>query len=212
MSAVQLESYIYKVLKSVHPDTGITSDAKESVNSLLNLVLHKLEWLASDRVQLRNKKTLQAEDIGFAVNLLLPSEGRPAPRYSDHITGEGNIRRYATQAWQSAMTKWNASFPEKNASGSKKSSSASAGLIFPPTRIENAIRERSPIKRVSKLVGVVAAAVLEYLTTELLSIAGDVARDDKKILINSAHLYNTISADGELSQLFEGVLLPGGLL
>lgn len=195
MTTVDLQSYIYKVLKQVHPDTGLTSEAKESVNTLLNLVLEKLVWLASDRVQLRGKKTLQTDDIAFAVTFLLV----------------GSLQKHTVSEHAKALTKWSAN-SSASTGGVRTSSAALAGLTFPPTRIENFVRKIGPSDRVSKLTGVSLAAILEYLTAEILELAGYASRDDKKVQIAAKHIDAAITGDAELGALFEGVLLPGGFV
>lgn len=209
MTAVELKSYIYKVLKQVHPDTGMTSEVKESINNLLNLVLNKLVWVASDRVQLRGKRTLQPEDIAFAVNFLLPGNQLQS-KYGSSLPGPLSLQRSAIKYHAEAISKWSARNSERKPGGPREDSAALAGLTFPPTRIENAVRAITPIDRVSKLTGVSLAAILEVIAGEIMEHAGNAARADKKVQIASDHLHTAISADINLAPLFEGVLLPGG--
>ena len=66
--------YIYKVLKQVHPDTGISSKAMSIMNSLVNDVFDKL---ATEAVMLsmRNKRlTVTAREVQSAARLVLPGE------------------------------------------------------------------------------------------------------------------------------------------
>ena len=197
MTTVELKSYIYKVLKQVHPDTGMTSEAKQSVNNLLNLILEKLVWVASDRVQLRGMKTLQAEDIAFALAFVLPEE----------------LKKHAVSEHTKAIVKWNAHNDDRSpANGTRTGAGAMAGLTFPPTRIENVVRAISPMDRISKTTGISLAAILEYLAAEILEFAGNAARDDKKVQIAANHVDAAVAGDEELAALFEGVLLPGGFV
>lgn len=209
MTDIELKSYIYRVLKQVHPDTGITSEVKESVNTLINLVFHKLVWLASDRVLLRHKKTLQADDIAFAVTFLLQN-AENLESDAGKIYHPPSLLELTVKMHSQSIAKWSEGNNKKKAGGPRQDSGALAGLTFPPTRIENAIRKRSPVERVSKLAGVSVAAILETITAEILEFAGNAARDDKKVQIAAPHLHTAISNSGELSSLFAGVLLPGG--
>lgn len=75
--------YIYKVLKQVHPDTGISSKAMSVMNSLAN---HTFEVIAREAAQLAkyNKKaTITSREIQTAVRLVLPGE------LSKHAVSEG---------------------------------------------------------------------------------------------------------------------------
>ena len=67
-------TYIWKVLKEVHPDTGISSKAMSIMNSLVNDVFDKL---ATEAVMLsmRNKRlTVTAREVQSAARLILPGE------------------------------------------------------------------------------------------------------------------------------------------
>lgn len=197
MASAELKSYIYKVLKQAHPDKGMTSEAKQSINNLLNIVLSKLVWVASDRVQLRGKKTLQAEDIQFALTFVLPKE-------------------LALPAWKEAelaVTKWIAAkYARGAANGTRRDARIMAGLTFPPARIENTVRSVSPIERVAKLTGLALAAVLEYLAAEILDFASAAAATEKKAHISANHVNTAVGDDQALAALYEGVLLPGGFV
>merc|ERR1719146_348520 len=66
--------YIYKVLKQVHPDTGISSKAMSIMNSFINDMFDKVATEAS-KLSLSNKKpTITAREIQTAVRLVLPQE------------------------------------------------------------------------------------------------------------------------------------------
>ncbi len=66
--------YIYKVLKQVHPDTGISKKAMNIMNSFINDIFEKAALEASKLVRYNKKRTLSSREIQTAVKLLLPGE------------------------------------------------------------------------------------------------------------------------------------------
>merc|ERR1712144_184718 len=75
--------YIYKVLKQVHPDTGISSKAMSIMNSFISDMFDKIATEAS-RLALYNKKpTITAREIQTSVRLVLPGE------LAKHAVSEG---------------------------------------------------------------------------------------------------------------------------
>ncbi|CAI5951690.1 unnamed protein product [Closterium sp. NIES-65] len=66
--------YIYKVLKQVHPDTGISSKAMSIMNSFINDIFEKLATEASKLARYNKKPTITSREIQTAVRLTLPGE------------------------------------------------------------------------------------------------------------------------------------------
>lgn len=94
-----------------------------------------------------------------------------------------------------------------------KSRSSRAGLQFPVGRLHRLLRRRSYAERIGAGASVYLAAVLEYLTAEVLQLAGNAARDNKKTRIILRHLQLAIRNDEELNKLFGGVTIAqGGVL
>jgi histone H2B len=76
-------SYIYRVLKSVHPETGISNRAMAIMNSFINDIFERIAAEASNLARYNNKHTLTSREIQSAVRLLLPGE------LSKHAVSEG---------------------------------------------------------------------------------------------------------------------------
>merc|ERR1712039_41000 len=94
----------------------------------------------------------------------------------------------------------------------KKSTTKStrAGLTFPVGRLTRFLKIGSYAKRISIGAGIFLTAVLEYLTAEIVELAGNACRDNKRKTINPRHLTLAIRNDEELSKLFSNVVIPNG--
>lgn len=75
--------YIYKVLKQVHPDTGISSKAMSIMNSFVNDIFERIAAEASRLAQYNKRQTISSREIQTAVRLLLPGE------LAKHAVSEG---------------------------------------------------------------------------------------------------------------------------
>ncbi|XP_029957413.1 histone H2A-like [Salarias fasciatus] len=94
-----------------------------------------------------------------------------------------------------------------------KSRSSRAGLQFPVGRVHRLLRKGNYGERVGAGAPVYLAAVLEYLTAEVLELAGNAARDNKKTRIIPRHLQLAVRNDEELNKLLGGVTIAqGGVL
>ena len=75
--------YIYKVLKQVHPDTGVSSKAMSIMNSFVNDLFERIANEASRLTKYNKKSTISSREIQTAVRLLLPGE------LAKHAVSEG---------------------------------------------------------------------------------------------------------------------------
>ncbi|XVF06045.1 hypothetical protein REPUB_Repub06bG0014400 [Reevesia pubescens] len=90
------------------------------------------------------------------------------------------------------------------------SKSVKAGLQFPVGRIARFLKKGRYAQRYGGGAPVYLAAVLEYLAAELLELAGNAARDNKKNRINPRHLQLAVRNDEELGKLLQGVTIASG--
>nr|TKS17018.1 Histone H2B [Populus alba] len=98
--------YIFKVLKQVHPDIGISSKAMGIMNSFINDIFEKLAQESSRLARYNKKPTITSREIQTAVRLVLPGE------LAKHAVSEGT----------KAVTKFTSSATADNLAG--------AGLLF----------------------------------------------------------------------------------
>ncbi|KAG0169023.1 histone H2B [Apophysomyces sp. BC1034] len=76
-------SYIYKVLKQVHPDTGISNKAMSILNSFVNDIFERIATEASKLAAYNKRSTISSREIQTAVRLILPGE------LAKHAVSEG---------------------------------------------------------------------------------------------------------------------------
>lgn len=105
----------------------------------------------------------------------------------------------------------------KNEGGKVKAKSISrsvrAGVGFPVGRLHRLLRKGNYAERCGAGASVYLAAVLEYLTAEVLELAGNAARDNNKVRIIPRHLQLAIRNDEELNRLLSTVTISqGGVL
>ena len=75
--------FIYKVLKQVHPDTGVSSKAMSIMNSFVNDLFERIAAEASRLAHYNKRSTITSREIQTAVRLLLPGE------LAKHAVSEG---------------------------------------------------------------------------------------------------------------------------
>ncbi|GJQ66934.1 hypothetical protein Trydic_g7950 [Trypoxylus dichotomus] len=84
--------YIYKVMKQVHPDVGISSKAMLIMNSFVNDIFERLATEASRLALYHKRSTITSKEIQTAIRLILPGE------LAKHAVSEGTkaVTKYTT--------------------------------------------------------------------------------------------------------------------
>jgi len=85
-------SFIYKVLRQVHPDTGVSNKAMSIMNSFVNDIFERIASESGRLARYNKKHTITSREVQTAVRLLLPGE------LAKHAVSEGT----------KAVTKYNA--------------------------------------------------------------------------------------------------------
>lgn len=197
-SYASYSSYIYKVLKQVHPDTAVSTKAMAIMNGVVNDMLERLVTESSRLTKQNKAQTVGAREIQTAVRLVFP----------------GELHKHGVSEGTKAVTKYNATQTEGKTEGQKKkkqhnSRSARAGLQFPVGRVQRQMKSYN-VKRVGAGAPVYLAAVLEYIAAEILELAGNAARDNKKQRIVPRHITLAVRNDEELNKLLSDTTIASG--
>ena len=98
----------------------------------------------------------------------------------------------------------------KSSASRPVSRSSKAGLQFPVGRIARFLKAGRYAERVGAGAPVYLAAVLEYLAAEVLELAGNAAKDNKKTRIVPRHIQLAIRNDEELNKLMANTTIAAG--
>jgi histone H3/H4 len=172
------EIYISKVLKQVSPDNGITSNAKQQLNSFLCILLKEITTIVSELTIISKRKTISLKEIKNALNVILFGE------LLSCCMKEGER---ACDAF-SIETK-----------GSKHSR---ANIIFPPSLIDKFLRNNCNFS-IASLAPVYLAAVLEFITFDILDISVKHSKETKHNRITVRDMELSVRNDIELDTLFK---------
>lgn len=196
-------TYIYRVLKQVHPDTGCTAKSMTQFNQIVNIIAENIINNAIDLCKSVGHITVSFRDIQSSVRLLLPTE------LANHAVGEGT----------KAVTKYNSNMASSDSTESDSRPRArreyKAGLQFPVARCAKLIKDINRGMRVGQTAPVYLASVLEYLMAEILVLSGNTARDNNRVCITPRHVLVSVGGDDDLTTLFQKMrihLLDGGVL
>lgn len=173
----------YRVLKQVHPDRGIASLAKESLNLMLHDLGRRVVCKANELVKHSKKRTITGNEIIYGAKLVVP----------------GELFRHAEAEMVKTLTR------ARNAAGGTRARpinrSAQVGLVFSVSRTENLIRANTQY-RVGASASVALSAMLEYISAEMLELSGNAAYANKKTTIHLSHLNQAIQSDVDLKEMF----------
>jgi len=177
----KFDVYIRKVLKQVHPDTNISKDTVFQTNTILNLIANKVASESLKLCRIDKKTTVSVRHVQQAIRILLP----------------GELTKHASSELAKAITRASSHRP-------MTTNRENAELQFPPTRVGRFMTDHSGRTGVDSKIAL--AAILEYLSAEMLELAGNMANDLRKLTVTTRHLFLAINNDKELSKLVNNTL------
>lgn len=176
------ETYISKVLKSISSKSGITSNSKQQLNSVIYIVAKNISDKVIKLTQFSKKKTLSDKEVINAVKLLFSGELCK----NSIIEGNKSLKN----------------FNNKKIKGTSRQ--GKAGIIFPPSIAEKFLRNFGYSKiMVSNSATIFLASVLEYLATEILILCVRSTEINKRVRITIRDLELSVKGDSEISNLFD---------
>jgi histone H2A len=180
------EIYISKVLKQISPQNGITLNAKQQLNSFLCILLKEISSMVSELTKISKKKTISVKEIKNALSIIL----------------FGELLNCCIREGDKACD----SFSNET----KGSRHVRANIIFPPSLIDKFLRNGS--LSVASLAPVYLAAVLEFITFEILDISVKNCRERKHNRITVRDMELAVRNDIELDTLFRkyNIMFLGG--
>jgi histone H2A len=92
----------------------------------------------------------------------------------------------------------------------KHSLAKRTGLSFPVHRFAKQLKKGGYAKRLAVGASIYITAVVEYVTAEILELAGNAAKDQKKQRIIPRHIQLAIRNDEELNKYMKDVTIAGG--
>jgi len=200
-----MATYIYKVLKQVHPDMGISNLAMAIMEDFVSDCLKRIANEAQDLSVFIKKMSITSREIQTSIRLNLPGE------LAKHAVSEGTkaVTKYYATDRDFGPQPTNPVVKGRMKKGSQSKSSR-AGLVFPVGRIHRILKEKYHGFRIQAGAPVYLAAVLEYLCAEILELSGNAARDNKLHRIVPRHIYLAVRGDEELDRMLARVTIANG--
>lgn len=203
---LNVDIYIGRILKQVHPQMGINQQTRNQINKLIVEIIAKYADETYQLLQLTNKKTISALEVQTVTRLIM----------------KGELAKQAVSEGTKAVTKHNTVFVEQEENKQKgikvtpMTLTDKAGLTMSPARVETILRYYLGGKqRLGLGANVYLAAVLEYLIAEILELAGNITRDTNRVRITNRSLLIAIRNDSELNRLareLDFVVAYGGVI
>ncbi|KAI3366426.1 hypothetical protein L3Q82_000457 [Scortum barcoo] len=189
--------YVYKVMKQVHPDTGISSKAMGIMNSFVNDIFERIAGEASRLAHYNKRSTITSREIQTAVRLLLPGE------LAKHAVSEGT----------KAVTKYTSSKMSGRGKGGKGLGKGGAkrhrkvlrdniqGITKPAIR---RLARRGGVKRISGLIYEETRGVLKVFLENVIRDAVTYTEHAKRKTVTAMDVVYALKRQGRTLYGFGG--------
>lgn len=181
---------VQRVLVQVHPDVRITLMGARVVASLASDALERVAAAASRLCAREGRALLTARDVQTAVRAVLA----------------GELAKHAVSEGAKAVTKLSSSGAPAACFSDRIS------LQFCAVTMAEQLREWHPSLLFTPPALAFATAVAEYLSAELLELAGNACKGHKAKSVGPRHIQLAVRNDEELNGLFRGVIPYGGVI
>lgn len=176
------ETYIPKILKQISTDNGITSNAKQQLNSALCVIARMISSLVVQLTIIGKKKTISDREVENCVRILMEKD------LAQEIINTATV----------SIDKFN-SEEIKHSSRQNK-----AGIIFPPSQIEKFLRNFGYSKiMMNKNTPVYCATILNQLTIIILTSASDLTKRSNRVRITIRDLELAVRNNPDLDKLWK---------
>jgi len=186
--------FIQKLLKSnpKYQDFSLTRESKNVLHNFLDNQICDILSISKDFL-MRNKKrsTLAQKDISAAIDI----------HYS------GDLARFCKDMGNVAVLKYKESKVQKI---KKVKKSKKAGLVLPVGRIHAFIKNGNYASRVSECCSVFLTGAMQYLCSEILSLACDNCMENKKVRIKPKHIKLGLQKDSDLYRIMDNAFIANG--
>ena len=189
------EIYISKLLRTISETNGITSNSKQQLNSIICQIAQLFTSKCLELTEIASRKTISEKQVKNAALFILPKELSSKAL----IQCEKAIKTYENESVVKGLSR-----------------QQKAGLVFPPSIVEKHLRGfRSSKIMINARAPIFLAAILQYLTGEILENASQSAKDKKRVRITIRDLELGIRSDLELDKFFsynKFLFLGGGVV
>lgn len=186
-STRMFEAYISPLLKQVSPNNGIQEDAKQQLNSAMQLLSKEISNQTILLLEIPRKRTIFPNEVENAIKLLV----------------SGDLRDKIIQHGQNAVSKYAMTEQEKS-TDSVRARQSKAGITLPPSVMDKFLRQFGYSNvLLNRHTSVFFAGAIEEILTTILSNASHLANVQKKKRITVRNIKLSIEQNKDLHNLFE---------